>query len=104
MDIEQPDIQQQLCARAMKDEAFRQEVLENPNAVLQREFGIELPADVTITVHENTASTIHLVLPIMPRMGAVQELSDEELGHIVGGSDPQRGLNAAEYANHELLM
>lgn len=103
MAIEQPDVQQ-LIARAMKDEAFRQELMGNPKAVLERELGIELPSDVTVQVHEDTSSTIHLVLPTKQRTDGVQELSDEELGHIVGGDAiPPPGLHAIEYLNQEQL-
>jgi hypothetical protein len=103
MFIEQPDLQQQIIARAMKDEAFRHELTVNPKTVLERELGIELPPNVSVMVHENTSSTIHLVLPMKPKIGGVQELSDEELGRIVGGDAiPQpTGLHAIEYLNQQ---
>lgn len=103
MFIVQPDLQKQIIARAMKDEAFRHELTVNPKTVLERELGIELPPNVSVMVHENTSSTIHLVLPMKPKIGGVQELSDEELGHIVGGdANPQpTGLHAIEYLNQQ---
>ena len=103
MFIVQPDLQKQIIARAMKDEAFRHELTVNPKTVLERELGIELPPNVSVMVHENTSSTIHLVLPMKPKIGGVQELSDEELGHIVGGDAiPQpTGLHAIEYLNQQ---
>jgi len=69
MFIEQPDLQQQIMARAMKDEAFRHELTVNPKTVLERELGIELPPNVSVMVHENTSSTIHLVLPTKSKIG-----------------------------------
>jgi len=103
MFIEQPDLQQQMIARAMKDEVFRHELMVKPKTVLERELGIELPPNVSVMVHENTSSTVHLVLPMNPKTGGVQELSDEELGHIVGGDAiPQpTGLHAIEYLNQQ---
>jgi hypothetical protein len=67
----------QLLARAMKDEAFRQALLTNPKTLLEREMGITLPPGVTIAVHEETSTTIHLVLPPRP-LGAV-EVPDADL-------------------------
>ncbi|SRR5205809_3535016 len=76
---EQNTLQQQIMARAMKDEAFRQELLANPKAVLERELGITLPRGVSVQVHEDTATILHLVLPMKPPAGESQELSDAEL-------------------------
>lgn len=83
---EQNITQQQIIARAMKDENFRQQLLANPRAVLERELGIALPQDVSVQVYEDTPTTIHLVLPAKPQGGAVQELSDAELETIAGGA------------------
>ena len=82
---EQNVTQQQIIARAMKDEAFRQRLLSNPKETLEREFGITLPQGVTIQVHEDTPATLHLVLPIKQPLGAMQELSDAELEQVGGG-------------------
>ena len=100
--IVQPDLQQQIIARAMKDEAFRHELTVNPKRYWNG-IGIELPPNVSVMVHENTSSTIHLVLPMKPKIGGVQELSDEELGRIVeGDAIPQpTGLHAIEYLNQQ---
>lgn len=55
--------QQQLLSRAMKDEAFRQELLSDPKTLFEHELGITIPDSVTIQVHEDTSTTVHLVLP-----------------------------------------
>ena len=78
--------QQQLIASAMKDEAFRQRLLSNQKETLEREFGITLPAEVTVQVHEDTATTVHLVLPEKTKIGEPMELSDAELEQVVGRS------------------
>ena len=84
---EQNITQQQLIARAMKDETFRQQLLANPRAVLEREMGITFPQDVSIQVYEDTPTTIHLVLPAKPQGETMQELSDAELEMVAGGAD-----------------
>ena len=83
---QQNPIQEQVIAKAMKDETFRQELLSNPKAAIERELGINVPQDVTIAVHEDTPSTLHLVLPMPASSAAWAELSDAELEQATGGT------------------
>src|SRR5437764_12611469 len=83
---EQNPWRQQVMVRAMKDDAFRQELLANPKAVLERELGITLPQGVSVQVHEDTPTILHLVLPMKPPAGEPVELSDAELEQAAGGS------------------
>lgn len=85
---EQNTLQDQIIAKAMKEETFRQQLLNNPKETLERDLGIALPQGVTVQVHEDTPTTVHLVLPVQPPMGKPQELSEAELGTIVGGAGP----------------
>ena len=104
MFIVQPDLQQQIIARAMKDEAFRHELTVNRKTVLERELGIELPPNVSVMVHENTSSTIHLVLPMKPKIGQVyRNYPMRNLVALLGGDAiPQpTGLHAIEYLNQQ---
>ena len=80
-------LQPQIVAKAMKDEAFRQHVLNDPKQTLEREFGLSVPHEVTILVHEETLTTSHLVLPMKRPTGELQELTDEELKEVAGGDD-----------------
>lgn len=86
MTEQQRTLQQQVIAKAMKDEAFRQQLLNDPMQVLEQKLGITLPQGVTIQVHEDTLSTLHLVLPMAQPPGQLVELSDEELERAAGGS------------------
>jgi hypothetical protein len=78
-------LQPQIVARAMKDEAFWQHLLKNPKQTLEREMGLNVPQGVTIQIHEETPTIFHLVLPMKPPTGELQELSDEELKEVAGG-------------------
>jgi hypothetical protein len=78
-------LQPQIGARAVKDEVFRQHLLKDPKQTLKREFGVIVPHGVTIQIHEETPTTLHLVLPMKPLTGELQELSDEELKEVAGG-------------------
>lgn len=84
---QQNPIQEQIIVKAMKEETFRQELLSNPKAAIERELGITLPQGVTIAVHQDTPTTLHLVLPMMaPGDGdEVVELSDADLQAVSGG-------------------
>src|SRR5262245_26596595 len=65
------------------DGAFRAELLSNPRAAIKRQLGIDLPSDVKISVVEENARSLYLVLP--PKAGS-DTLSDQELATVVGGA------------------
>jgi hypothetical protein len=65
MSPEQPqgfDHLQRIAATALDDESYRQRLVSDPHTVLKEE-GLTVPEGVHVTVHENTADQIHLVLP-----------------------------------------
>jgi Nitrile hydratase, alpha chain len=74
-----------LLARAVKDDAFRRALLDDPKGTLERELGVRLPAGVRLTVLEETATRRYLVLPPDPLRPA-GELSEEELEAVAGGT------------------
>jgi hypothetical protein len=77
-------LEAQLIEHAMKDKAFREELVRDPKGVFARELGITMPATIDVLVLEESPSTVYLVLPHPPaRVGA--ELSDEELETVAGG-------------------
>ncbi|MDZ8105942.1 MAG: NHLP leader peptide family RiPP precursor [Nostoc sp. DedQUE12a] len=79
------DIEARIIARAWKDEAYKQELLTNPKATIEREFGVEFPADVNVQVLEENPTSLHFVLPMSP-VAIAQELSEEQLEAIAGGA------------------
>lgn len=68
-----------LVDKAGEDEAFRNRLLADPKSVLQQELDLELPASLSIQVHEDSAETAHLVLPPSPK------LSEAQLAQVTGG-------------------
>lgn len=63
-----------------KSEAYRSRVVREPRAVLA-EFGLDLAADVEITVWDASAESRYLVLPLRPPgMGG---MSEDELARLV---------------------
>jgi hypothetical protein len=56
---------QQVMAKCVRDQAFKQHLLADPRETLRRE-GVELPTGVTVKVTENTPDVINLVIPAGP--------------------------------------
>jgi len=55
----------EIIARTALDKDFREEFINHPAEVLQRE-GIEVPPGVTIKIVENTDDRLHIVIPAAP--------------------------------------
>ncbi|MDR7865902.1 MAG: NHLP leader peptide family RiPP precursor [Sporomusaceae bacterium] len=51
-----------VIAKAWTDPVYRQTLVANPQEVIAREFALDLPADLAVTILEDSADTIHLVL------------------------------------------
>ena len=63
-----------------KSRAYRSRVVREPRAVLH-EFGVDLPEDVSIRVHDSTADMRYVVIPRRPP--GTDHLSEDRLAQIV---------------------
>jgi nitrile hydratase subunit alpha len=63
-----------------KSRSYRSRVVREPRAVL-REFGLEIPDDVTVRVHDSTANTRYLVLPQRP--AGTDGLTEDQLVPLI---------------------
>ena len=52
-----------LLIKAENDSGFRARLLEDPKAAIAGEFGVDIPEDHEIRVHERSKSVTHLVIP-----------------------------------------
>jgi hypothetical protein len=93
------DLEIHLITRALKDESFRAELIANPKAVIEQEIGSKLPDELEITVLEETADTIYMVLPCNPYEG----LSEEELKASLGMTYEDVALWVLEQQRNTLL-
>jgi len=53
-----------LMRRAFADPEFRDDLLKDPKAVIEKEIGLKFPEALTVTVHEEKLNQLHVVLPV----------------------------------------
>jgi hypothetical protein len=83
MEMTRGEMQDLLVKFTLESPKYRKALIENPKKVVAKQFAIDIPSNVTIKVIEDTASTIHIVLPHAVAEGA--ELSDADLEAVAGG-------------------
>ena len=84
---ERAEMERRIVQRSMEDEELRQRLLDDPKAAVEQELGTQLPEDVEVRVVQESAQSIYLVLPFTPAVGEGEELSDEQLEAVAGGSN-----------------
>ena len=57
------ELRDQLVAQAADNDDFRARLVEDPRALLRDDYGIVVPENMKLHVHEDDATTAHLVLP-----------------------------------------
>ena len=73
------ELRAELIERATEDEQFRAHLIANPKIAIQEMLDIELPESMSVTVHEDSPTAAHLVLPPRAR------LTDEDLAQVAAG-------------------
>lgn len=73
------EVRVRLTQKAFMDADFRSKLLSDPKGAIAQEFGVEVPDNVNIEVHECDMNTIHLALP--PKA----ELNEEQLEMVAAG-------------------
>lgn len=69
---------------ALNNADYRRAMLEDPKGLLARQMQQELPANLRVTVVQETADQFYLVAPYVPSSTAA-ELSDDDLENVAGG-------------------
>ena len=67
------ELRDQLIAQAGENADFRTRLLADPKAVLRDDYGIVVPESMNLYIHEDDATSAHLVLP------RSKELTEAEL-------------------------
>ena len=68
-----------ILSRADEDGDFRARLIADPSAAISAETGATIPDGFDVVVHEDSATTAHLVLPPSPR------LTEAEMEKVSGG-------------------
>ncbi len=75
------ELKTQILTKADEDGDFRALLIADPRAAISDEIGTSIPEGFDIVVHEDSATTAHLVLPPSP------ELTEAELQMVSGGGN-----------------
>ena len=81
-------IEERLIEKAMKDEVFRKQLLENPREMVEQETRMKLPEGISIRVVQETPDQVFLVLPAIHSVETGEELTEAELSNVAGGIPP----------------
>lgn len=80
------EYEQNLIQKAWSNENFKQELIQNPKAVIARECGQQIPEAIEVELLQETNNKVYLVLPNNPIPTSDQEeLSEEALETVAGG-------------------
>ncbi|MBI3862610.1 MAG: NHLP leader peptide family natural product precursor [Planctomycetia bacterium] len=80
----------QLLNKAQQDPAFKARLMSDPATAIRAEIGVVLPASLKISVHENTSTACHVVLPSTELPSG--EMTDLELEGVAGGTGLPRSF------------
>jgi len=78
-------LEQQIIEKAMKDESFRMQLIEDPRFILEQETGMKIPDSFNIKILEEDAQTFYIVLPEKINPETEDELTEAELMKVSGG-------------------
>ena len=73
------EMKDRILSKAEEDGDFRARLIADPKAAISAEIGAAIPDGFDVAVHEDSATTAHLVLPPSPA------LTDAELEAVAGG-------------------
>ena len=74
------EMRDRILSKAAEDGDFRARLIADPKAAISSEIGADIPEVFNVAVHEDSATTAHLVLPPSP------VLTEAELEAVAGGT------------------
>ena len=73
------ELKNQIVSKAAEDNNFRAHLIADPKATISAETGTTIPDGFDVVIHEDSATTAHLVLP------PSGQLSEAEMESVTGG-------------------
>ena len=73
------EMRMKIVGRASEDADFRTRLLSDPKGAVEEELSVSIPASMSIEVHEDDGTTVHLVLPPDSKLG------EGDLQAVAGG-------------------
>lgn len=80
-DMTREELQIRIAEALAQDPQFRDRLVSDPRAVVSELTGLSMPEAVKVTVHQESLSDIHLVIP-----ASSSALSEEDLELVAGGA------------------
>ncbi len=77
--VSMKEARDRLIEKASSDDAFRTLLINDPRKAVEEEFGVTLPDSFSVTVHEQSPTEAHLVLP------PAVKLEERDLKLVSGG-------------------
>jgi hypothetical protein len=84
------DVEAKIVALARKDDDFRQKFLADPKGQFEEKLGTKLPPSLKMTAHAEDENSLHFAIPMKPPQ-KLDELSDQDLEKVAGGTDVSIG-------------
>ena len=79
MTMTQAEMQERIIVKASEDGEFRAKLVADPRATIHELTGATLPDEIDVQVHEESATSFHLVLP------PDSMLTEEEMEQVFAG-------------------
>jgi nitrile hydratase len=64
-----------------KHDIYKTRIVQNPRAIVKEMFGLDIPANKQVQVHDSTSDVRYFVLPQRPK--GTEAMSEEELAGLV---------------------
>ena len=74
-----PEMHAKIVGKAAGNAEFRSRLLSDPKGAIERELRVTIPASMSIAVHEDSPTKVHLTLP------PDSKLSESDLEQAAGG-------------------
>ena len=75
------EMRTEILKKASEDETFRAALIADPKKAVAAELGVEMPDNFSISVHQESAESAHLILP------PSSKLQESDLQAVTGGEE-----------------